>query len=229
MTERRSRPTTSIRRICALPVVQVVKNGYVTNSDYYTWEVTATRRQSNRWSLLASFSNMWSRQGFVRLTPNALINTTDGRDAYNEWQVRLSSNLQLWKGIEVTPMLRAQAGRPYAPTFIARLNYNTNVPIKASPRGEQRNDDVAVFDIRVAKTFAFSARNVASRLRRRLQHVQHQRGPGHDGELRREFPEAVADQRTADRALRPAIRVLARRSHGHERRTRAQFRCAGAG
>jgi hypothetical protein len=139
-----------------LPVVQVVKNGYVTNSDYYTWEVTATRRQSNNWSLLASFSNMWSRQGIVRLTPNALVNTTDGRDAYSEWQVRLSSNLQLWKGIEATPMLRAQAGRPYAPTFIARLNYNTNVPIYASPRGEQRNDDVAVFDIRVAKTFAFS-------------------------------------------------------------------------
>ena len=46
-----------------LPVVQVVKNGYFTDSDYYTWEATATRRMSGRWSLLASFSNMWSRQG----------------------------------------------------------------------------------------------------------------------------------------------------------------------
>lgn len=91
----------------------------------------------------------------MRLTPNALINTTDGRDAYSEWQIRLSSNLQLWKGIDVTPMLRAQAGRPYAPNFIARLNYQSNVSINASPRGEQRNDNVAVFDIRLAKAFTF--------------------------------------------------------------------------
>ena len=53
----------------------------------------------------------------------------------------------------MTPMLRAQAGRPYSPTFIARLNYQSNVTVKASPRGDQRNDNVAVFDIRVAKAF----------------------------------------------------------------------------
>jgi hypothetical protein len=68
----------------------------------------------------------------VRLTPNALINTTDGRDAFHEWQVRLSSNLELPKGIYFTPILRGQAGRPYAPTFIARLNYSTNVSIKGN-------------------------------------------------------------------------------------------------
>src|SRR5262249_23693670 len=139
----------------SLPVSQVVKNGYITNSDYYTWEITATRRQSNRWSLLASFSELWSREGVTRLTPNALINTTDGRDAYNEWQVRLSSNLELAKGIMLTPILRAQAGRPYAPTFISRLNYSTSVSIKASPRGDQRNDDVVVMDLRAAKAFSF--------------------------------------------------------------------------
>jgi hypothetical protein len=109
--------------------------------------------------LLASYSQLWSRQGFVRLTPNALINTTDGRDAFTEWSVRLSSNLELPKGIHLTPILRAQAGRPYAPTFIARLNYSTNVSIKASPRGEQRNDDIVVFDMRVAKAFTFKGSN----------------------------------------------------------------------
>jgi hypothetical protein len=58
-------------------------------------------------------------------------------------------------GIFFTPIVRAQAGRPYAPTFIARLNYSTNVSIKASPRGEQRNDDVVVLDMRLAKSFSF--------------------------------------------------------------------------
>jgi hypothetical protein len=142
-----------------LPVVSQVMNEHVTNSDYYTWEITANRRQSNRWSLLASFSQLWSRQGVTRLTPNALINTTNGRDAYKEWQVRVSSNLELPMGIHFTPIVRGQAGRPYAPTFNARLNYNTSVPIKASPRGEQRNDTVVVFDMRLAKAFTFKGSN----------------------------------------------------------------------
>src|SRR5438105_981976 len=30
------------------------------NSDYYTWEITATRREIGRWSLLASFAETWN-------------------------------------------------------------------------------------------------------------------------------------------------------------------------
>ena len=32
------------------------------DSEYYTWEITATKRQSARWSLLASFTHTWSRE-----------------------------------------------------------------------------------------------------------------------------------------------------------------------
>ena len=32
------------------------------NSEYYTWEITATKRQRAGWSLLASFTETWSRE-----------------------------------------------------------------------------------------------------------------------------------------------------------------------
>ena len=31
-------------------------------SDYYTWEMTARKRMTNRWSLLASFARAWLRE-----------------------------------------------------------------------------------------------------------------------------------------------------------------------
>src|SRR5439155_7728275 len=143
-----------------LPVVQQIRNDVLRDTDYYTWEITATKRQSHRWSLLASFSNLWSREGQTVATPNALINTTDGRDVFSEWQVRLSSTLILTRGIELTPIYRGQAGRPFAPTFATRLNYNSGVSIKAAPRDQNATDQVHVFDVRAQKVFRFSGKSV---------------------------------------------------------------------
>jgi hypothetical protein len=143
-----------------LPVVQEIRNGILRDTDYYTWEITATKRQSRRWSLLASFSNLWSREGQTIATPNALINTTDGQDVFSEWQVRLSSTLILSKGIELTPIYRGQAGRPFAPTFTTRLNYNSGVSIKAAPRDQNATDTVNVFDVRAQKVFRLARKSI---------------------------------------------------------------------
>ena len=49
---------------------QVLKNLDSTwNSDHYTWEISATKRQSGRWSLLSSFSETWSHAGYYRPDP----------------------------------------------------------------------------------------------------------------------------------------------------------------
>jgi hypothetical protein len=141
-------------------VISQIRNGVVSESDYYTWEITATKRQSRYWSLLASFSNLWNREGQTIATPNALINTTDGRDAFSEWQVRLSSTLILPHSIEVTPIYRGQAGRPFAPTFTTRLNYNSGVTIKAGLRADYAADAVHVFDVRAQKVFRIGANRI---------------------------------------------------------------------
>ena len=50
------------------------------NSEYTTWEITATKRQNARWSMLASFTHTWTREAALGtgndFTPNALINAT---------------------------------------------------------------------------------------------------------------------------------------------------------
>src|SRR5207249_564371 len=65
------------------------------NSDYYTWEITATRREVGRWSLLASFAETWSREtnlgGGGSFTPNAFINTADGRNRFSTWQGKVNA------------------------------------------------------------------------------------------------------------------------------------------
>ena len=61
------------------------------DADYYTWEITATKRMSNRWSGMFSFTHTWSeaqekdyfgqvfRQNDLPITPNDLINTEPRR------------------------------------------------------------------------------------------------------------------------------------------------------
>jgi len=103
---------------------------------------------------------LWSREGQTILTPNDLINTTNGRDYFSEWQVRLSSTLVLPQGIELTPIYRGQAGRPFAPTFTTRLNYNSGVTIKAGLRADYATDAVHVFDLRAQKVFRFGGKSL---------------------------------------------------------------------
>src|SRR5262249_28343918 len=109
------------------------------------------------WSLIASFSNLWSRVGAVVLTPNDLINTTNGRDYFSEWQGRISSTLSLPAGVEVTPMDRGHAGAPLAPTVPTPVNYNSGVVIKAGLRADFANDNVHVFDVRAQKILKLGA------------------------------------------------------------------------
>ena len=66
------------------PPVNLTTNLPDSNSEYYTWEITATKRQSGRWSLLASLTTTWSHEAALGtgndFTPNALINTAGGQD-----------------------------------------------------------------------------------------------------------------------------------------------------
>ena len=188
-------------------MVQQIRNGITRDNDYYTWEISAIKRPSNHWSLIASFSNLWSRVGAVVLTPNDLINTTNGRDYFSEWQVRISSTLTLPAGVELSPMYRGQAGAPYAPTFTTRLNYNSGVVIKAGLRADYAADVVHVFDLRAQKVFRFG-RDEPSRHLRPLQHPQRQRGAVGDHQLRLQLPAADSHQRSANSPLRSPTRVL---------------------
>jgi hypothetical protein len=143
----------------ALSPVNVTTN-IPADSDYYTWEITATRRETGRWSLLASFAETWSREaalgGGASFSPNALINTVDGRNRYATWQGKASATLRLAWDWRVTPIFRHQSGMPFGRTFVVSsptLNYGT-ATILAEPFGAERAANINVFDVRTEKAFA---------------------------------------------------------------------------
>ena len=97
---RRQRATTARRspafdlaaEFRALPPVNQTFNVDDSDADFHTFEITGTKRMSNRWSLLASYG--WTksfdnatrpiqgntvRQNALPATPNDVINTDDGR------------------------------------------------------------------------------------------------------------------------------------------------------
>ena len=126
------------------------------NSDYSTWEITATKRPGGRWSLLASFTETWSREAALGtgndFTANALINSADGKDRFTTWQAKLNGTLRLPADLLVVPVMRHQSGTPFARTFVRTLTYG-NATIKAEPIASNRTPDVTLVDVRTEKTF----------------------------------------------------------------------------
>jgi hypothetical protein len=146
------------------PPVNLTTNLPDSNSEYTTWEITATRRQNARWSLLASFTHTWTREAALGtgndFTPNALINASGNQDRFTTWQAKLNSTVELPWGFRAVPVVRYQSGQPFARTFVRTLNYG-NATIKAEPIAANRTPDILLVDVRGEKVFRVKATRVA--------------------------------------------------------------------
>jgi outer membrane receptor protein involved in Fe transport len=147
----------------ALPIVNTYSNVDGAKADYYTFELTGTKRMSHGWSAMLSFSKTWSgaqaatifgtafRQDALVISPVDLINTeSDGQIKYTDWSLKLNGTWQAPMGLKISPMLRYQAGQNYGRTFSATMNFGT-VRIPAEPINANRQRDIAVTDIRIEK------------------------------------------------------------------------------
>jgi len=156
----------------ALPVVNTYTNVPGT-SNYYTWEITGSKRMSSRWSALLSFTKTWSaaqnntffgtsfRQDMLAISPNDLINTEpDGQVKYTDWSLKLHGTYEAPFGIKISPMLRHQAGANFGRTFTAVLNGGT-FRIPAEPLDAHRQDNVNVLDFRAEKIVKLSTISLA--------------------------------------------------------------------
>ncbi|HUR34572.1 MAG TPA: TonB-dependent receptor [Vicinamibacterales bacterium] len=157
----------------AKPVVNTYTNVPNAKSDYYTFEITGTKRMSNKWSGLMSYSKTWSaaqaatffgtgfRQDALPVAPYDLINTeADGKVKYTDWSLKLNGTYQAPWGFKISPMLRTQAGANYGRTFSAVLNSGT-VRVPAEPLNTRRQDLVAVFDFRAEKVMTIGTAKIA--------------------------------------------------------------------
>jgi carboxypeptidase family protein/TonB-dependent receptor-like protein len=154
--------------VAAGPQENIVRNVPGVEGHFWTWEFTATRRFSKRWSLVTGFAQTWNRdqrnayfgqtlrQNMYPLTPNDLINAgDDGRYEFATWSAKVHGTYEAPWGVRLTPLLRHQSGQPFGRTVAASLNYAT-VPILAEPVGTRRMDNITILDARVEKGFRLS-------------------------------------------------------------------------
>jgi hypothetical protein len=143
-------------------------------ADYHTFEITGTKRMSNRWSLLASYG--WTksfdqaatiqgnsiRGNGLAVNPNDRINANDkGQFEYSRSTVKVNGtwNSPFWD-ISISPLLRYQQGIPFGRTFQSTLSYGS-VRFLAEPLGTRRQDAIFIADLRVEKTHRFGVRDVS--------------------------------------------------------------------
>jgi hypothetical protein len=137
-------------------------------ADYHTFEITGTKRMSNRWSLLASYG--WTksydqaatiqgnsvRANALPQSPNDLINANDkGQLIYTRSTVKVNGtwNSPFWD-ISISPLIRFQQGVPFGRTFQSNLSFGS-VRFLAEPLGTRRQDNIVIADLRVEKTQKF--------------------------------------------------------------------------
>jgi hypothetical protein len=141
----------------------IVRNVPHSDSDYWTWDITATRRLTHRWSIAGGFDHVWNRdqtntyvgqaarQNAYPLTPNDLLNAApNGRYEFRTWSAKVYGTYEGRWGVRLTPYVRHQSGQPFGRTFTAKLSYGT-VRILAEPIGTRRMDNVTIVDLRIEK------------------------------------------------------------------------------
>jgi hypothetical protein len=145
----------------ALPLVNILHNT-PGKDDFYTLELSASRRNAGKWSLAGSYAYRWNRDNAnsyfgqnlrVRqdvANPNDMINTEDGRYIFGSWSAKAHGTYQAPWNVLITPALRLQAGQPYGRTIQVTLNYGAQ-RILTEPITARQQDNIVLLDTRVEK------------------------------------------------------------------------------
>ncbi len=143
----------------AFPVNQVIMNTGAYGR-YKTIEASMTKRYSNKWSAVLGGSHTWSRN-FPRGFPND-PNAPSVEDT-NYWDIKLSGSYDAPWGLQLSPVLRHQAGLNFARQVVVPASAATaagliyNGTIFAESADSRRQDNIWVFDVRTQKSFDISS------------------------------------------------------------------------
>jgi hypothetical protein len=154
--------------------LQVTQNIPDYEGTYRTFEISANKRYSNRWSMVSSFSYTWTDEfgnnyfnnrfgtavgnfsffGSFPTNPNELAT----RNEFTNWSAKFSGTVDAGWGLRVTPVVKLQSGAPYARFIAANLNYNASQFILVEPIGTRRQDMIGLLDFRVEKQLVFATK-----------------------------------------------------------------------
>ena len=145
---------------------QVVQNIDGRQSRYKTFEVSMNKRYADRWSAQAGYSFTWLND-FITTAPNSFPQTPNlpGLQDRTTWSLKFSGSYDAAWGIRISPILRHQSGGNFARTISVPASAGNAlgliVPtqtIYADLPGDNRQDNIWVFDTRLEKTFELSSR-----------------------------------------------------------------------
>jgi hypothetical protein len=150
----------------------VVQNipGY--SDTYRTFEVSATKRYSNRWSLTAAYSytrtnedasiyagNRFATSAFANFAGNSPTNPNDRtRHDFGDSMVKLYGTVEPFWGVRISPLFRYDSGQNYGRIVLASLNYNAAQPILVEPIGTRKQESLKLLDVKVDKQFSLRGR-----------------------------------------------------------------------
>lgn len=150
------------------PVDTVVSNIPDRNSRYSTVEWSFTKRYSNKWSAQGGFAYTQQNDfpAGVTQSSNQHPNLPGAQDR-SFWSFKLTGSYDAPLGVRVSPVLRHQAGLNYARTIAIPSNAGASLGLTipaltfyADNAGDNRRDNIWVFDVRLDRTF-----NITDRIR----------------------------------------------------------------
>jgi len=137
----------------------LITNDTESRQTYKGLEITATKRFSQNWQLLAGYTYSKARLDdlSVAVSPNAFLNTEGPIALYDRThQLKISGNYVLPYDINLGANYRMQTGPPINRQIVAPLSFGGgSETINVEPAGSYRLDTQNVIDLRVAKVFRF--------------------------------------------------------------------------
>jgi hypothetical protein len=136
---------------------------------YNGLEITATKRFSKRWQMLAGYTRSKNKQSGTSIdtSPNLLINAngnltaTGYADRPNQFKLT-GSYLLPFQDIMVAGNFRSQSGPPVTRQISQRLAIGGNQTINLEPLGAHRLPTLNSIDLRGSKTFKFGVRELVA-------------------------------------------------------------------
>ena len=139
---------------------QFVNSPDARDDRFSTLEFTLNKRMSNRWEMLASFSDTKNHR-WIRSIPNSPNDEFFPLDETWDWQFKLTGTYQLPFGFYTSAFLQHLAGDPLQRTNnFASVPNATTVTLRLEPLGARREPNVNVLNLRGSKKFSFGTRRV---------------------------------------------------------------------
>jgi hypothetical protein len=142
----------------------IISNDPRSLQTYKGIEITATKRLSSRWQMLAGYTYSRARLDDVSVdtSPNSLINANGYVFNDRPNQIKLTGMYILpFHEIAVSANFRSQSGVPVTRQISHRLAIGGNQTINLEPLGNHRLDTLNTLDLRASKMFRFGSRSLS--------------------------------------------------------------------